>query len=160
MMSNRKAGEDRAIRRRQRELEEKQEKSAQAVKDFKDKEAHKNMLAAELRKLQEEDMQKVHERAKRLATRKKMEIMGKEQKDLETVNEVKRREQKLIDYRYRNMVARNIGNEEFTENLDNWAKMGYKGSFGKDGQELLGMIEKRKASHTRNLYSRVNGEEV
>ena len=60
----------------------------------------------------------MHERAKRLATRKKMEIMGKEQKDLETVNEVKRREQKLVEYRYRNMVSRNIGNGEFTENLD------------------------------------------
>jgi hypothetical protein len=37
-------------------------------------------------------MKKVHERAKRLATRKKMEILGKEQTDKKLVDEVKRRE--------------------------------------------------------------------
>jgi hypothetical protein len=36
------------------------------------------MLQQEQRKLHDEDMKKVHERAKRLATRKKMEILGKE----------------------------------------------------------------------------------
>ena len=106
IMSHRKAGEDGARRRRQHEIEEKQIRSAQAVKAFKEEKEHKNMLASEFRKLQEEDMQKVHERAKRLATRKKAEIIGKEQKDLETVNEVRKREQKLVDYRYRNTVAR------------------------------------------------------
>jgi hypothetical protein len=39
------------------------------------------MLAAEQRKLQDDDMKKTHERAKRLALRKKIEIMDKEDKD-------------------------------------------------------------------------------
>jgi wobble nucleotide-excising tRNase len=78
MLSQRKAGEDEARRKRERDIKVKQLKSAEAVKAFKDEKDHKNMLATEYRKLQEEDMQKVHERAKRLALRKKMEIIGKE----------------------------------------------------------------------------------
>ena len=53
--------------------------------------AHKNMLSQEQRKLHDHDMKKVHERAKRLATRKKMEILGKEIKDKSLVDEVRRR---------------------------------------------------------------------
>ena len=77
-MANRKAYEDENRRKREREIKIKQQKSAEAVKAFKEEKDHKNMLATEYRKLQEEDMQKVHERAKRLALRKKIEIIGKE----------------------------------------------------------------------------------
>jgi len=54
-------------------------------------------------------MKKLHERAKRLATRKKMEILGKEMKDKNLVDEVKRREQKLVELRYNNRM-KNIEN--------------------------------------------------
>ncbi len=57
---------------------EKLKKSADAVDDFVKVQAHKNMLKTEQRKLHDDDMVKVHMRAKRLATRKKMEILGKE----------------------------------------------------------------------------------
>ena len=43
--------------------------------------AHKNMLVQEQRKLQDEDMKKVHMRAKRLATKKKYQILEKEDND-------------------------------------------------------------------------------
>lgn len=49
-------------------------------------------------------MKKVHERAKRLALRKKMEIMNKEDKDKQMFVEVRKREQKLVEFRYRNRV--------------------------------------------------------
>jgi hypothetical protein len=62
------------------------------------------MLAAEQRKLQDDDMKKTHERAKRLALRKKMEIMEKEDKDKQMFVEVRKREQKLVEFRYRNRV--------------------------------------------------------
>lgn len=52
----------------------------------------------------DEDMQKVHERAKRLATKKKMEILSKERKNHDVVSEVRSRERKMVDYRYRNRV--------------------------------------------------------
>lgn len=47
-----------------------------------------------MRKLQEEDMDKVHLRAKRLANKKKNEIMTKEVKDKTTYKEVENRKQK------------------------------------------------------------------
>ena len=47
------------------------------VKAFKDEQAHKNMLNKEEAKLKDEDMKKVHMRAKRLEMRKKDEIISK-----------------------------------------------------------------------------------
>tara|TARA_B110000285_G_C15031843_1_gene567178 strand:+ start:889 stop:1041 length:153 start_codon:yes stop_codon:yes gene_type:complete len=49
------------------------------------------MIKQELRKLQEEDMEKVHMRQKRLANKKKNEIMEKEHKDKNTYEEVENR---------------------------------------------------------------------
>lgn len=57
-------------------------------------------MATEQRKLQDDDMKKTHERAKRLALRKKMEIIGKEEKDKQMFVEVRKREQKLVEFRY------------------------------------------------------------
>jgi len=53
-------------------------------------------------------MRKVHERHKRLETRKKESIITKEQRDLEVVKEVRGREDKLVEFRYRNRVAQNV----------------------------------------------------
>lgn len=54
-------------------------RSQAAVEAFKAREAHKNMLNKELAKLKDDDMKKVHMRAKRLQTRKKHEIMTNEE---------------------------------------------------------------------------------
>lgn len=62
-------------------------------------------MATEQRKLQDDDMKKTHERAKRLALRKKMEIIGKEEKDKQMFVEVRKREQKLVEFRYKNRVS-------------------------------------------------------
>jgi hypothetical protein len=59
-------------------LKSKRLKSISAVEKFKQQQAHKFMLRQEERKLHEEDMNKVHARQKRLATRKKQDIMRKE----------------------------------------------------------------------------------
>jgi len=51
-------------------------------------------------------MKKVHERAKRLANKKKMEIIDKEERNTSIFKEVKRREARLVDFRYRNRITR------------------------------------------------------
>ena len=48
------------------------------------------MLKMEQRKLMEEDMVKVHARQKRLATKKKNEILKKENDDLSRVREARK----------------------------------------------------------------------
>ena len=68
---------------------EKRERSQRAVQAFMDVKAHKNMLSAELSKLKCEDISKVHNRAKRLDTRKKEEIIEKEKQNEEKVHELK-----------------------------------------------------------------------
>ena len=95
------------------ELKQKLERSAKVVEEFKSVQAHKNMLKSEQRKLQEEDMSKVHARLKHLATKKKNEILKKEQLDLSNIKEKREQSQKLIDFRYRNRVLRNITTDKF-----------------------------------------------
>ena len=84
-MSQRKRIEKHASEERARDMIEKLKRSQKAVEAYMAEQAHKNMLAQEQRKLQDDDMRKVHERAKRLATRKKIEIMDKEKNDKEVV---------------------------------------------------------------------------
>ena len=78
-----------------------------------------------MRKLQEEDMDKVHLRAKRLANKKKNEIMSKEVKDKTIYQEVESRKQKQIEFRYRNRVAFNIEQEKFNASMNKWAQTGF-----------------------------------
>ena len=42
-----------------------------------------------------------------------------------TVEEVRRKEQKLIDFRYRNRVQSIINEDKFNRSLDDWGKKGY-----------------------------------
>ena len=72
--ANKNADKDRA----KEDLKEKMDRSAKAVADFKAGEAHKNMLQKELAKLKDDDMKKVHTRAKRLETRKKQHLIENE----------------------------------------------------------------------------------
>lgn len=87
-------------------------------------------------------MKKLHERAKRLATRKKMEILGKEMKDKNLVDEVKRREQKLVEIRYNNRM-KNIENvQKYNRSLDDWGKKGFlTNTLNKDSIELMNTLE-------------------
>ena len=70
-------------------------------------------------------MKKTHERAKRLALRKKMEIMSKEDKDKQMFVEVRKREQKLVEFRYRNRVQNIIQSDRYDKSLDGWSKKGF-----------------------------------
>jgi hypothetical protein len=70
-------------------------------------------------------MKKTHERAKRLALRKKMEIMSKEDKDKQMFVEVRKREQKLVEFRYRNRVQNIIQTDRYDKSLDGWSKKGF-----------------------------------
>jgi len=78
------------------------------------KEAHKNMLNKELAKLKDRDMKIVHTRAKRLETRKKQEIMDKEKSNLESVKDMRFKEQHLVDFRFNNKVKHNIDRMKFS----------------------------------------------
>ena len=69
---------------------------------------HEMMLKQELRKLREGDMIKVGERTKRLESKRKQDILNKEQQDSELLNTMKNRERLLIDTRYDNIVKTNI----------------------------------------------------
>ena len=96
------------------------------------------MLKQEERKLHEEDMNKVHARQKRLATRKKNDIMRKEHHDLSMFKDKRRQSQKLIDYRYRNRVQSNIDSDIYVKTLDSWAKKGFNASLlGKPDLDLI-----------------------
>ena len=68
---------------------------------------HEMMLKQELRKLREGDMIKVRERTKRLESKRKQDILNKEQQDAELLNTMKNRERVLIDTRYDNIVKTN-----------------------------------------------------
>lgn len=125
------------------ELKQKLERSAKVVEEFKRVQAHKNMLRTEQRKLQEEDMVKVHARLKRLATRKKNDILRKEQMDLSNYQEKRKQSQKLVEYRYRNRVLSNINSDLFNKSLDSWAKRGFSvGGLGKQELELLSLDQR------------------
>ena len=50
---------------------------------------HEAMLKQELRKLREGDMIKVRERTKRLETKRKFDILNKEQQDAQLLNTMK-----------------------------------------------------------------------
>ena len=58
-------------------------------------------------------MKTIHERQKRLSSRKKMTIIDKELKDSEILKEVREREKKLIDYKYGNRVQHNMSSDNF-----------------------------------------------
>ena len=68
---------------------------------------HEMMLKQELRKLREGDMIKVRERTKRLESKRKQDILNKEQQDAELLNTMKNRERVLIDTRYDNILKTN-----------------------------------------------------
>lgn len=65
------------------------------------------MLNKELAKLKDEDMKKVHMRAKRLQTRKKNEIMNNEDTMNSKVKELKDKERYLKEFRFQNKVKYN-----------------------------------------------------
>ena len=68
---------------------------------------HEMRLKQELRKLREGDMIKVRERTKRLESKRKQDILNKEQQDSDLLNTMKNRERILIDTRYDNIVKTN-----------------------------------------------------
>lgn len=95
------------------------------------------MLQQEQRKLQDDDMRKVHERTKRLANRKKMEIIDREVKAQQTVDEVKKREQRLVDFRYRNRVMFMQQSDKYAKSLDSWAAKGFNNNMLPDEQKQM-----------------------
>ena len=92
----------------------------------------------------DDDMKKLQMRNKRLETRKKMEILGKERNDKLIVSEVRKREQKMVDYRYRNRVASIFSAQDYNKSLDNWAKKGFaNSSLNKDDLDIQTKIDKQ-----------------
>lgn len=91
----------------------------------------------------DDDMKKLQQRQKRLDTRKKMEILSKEQKDKLLVQEVRKREQKMVDFRYRNRISSLMDERDYHKSLDCWAKKGFTNSgLPKDDIDLQASIDK------------------
>lgn len=144
MMQQKKGEEELMRQERANDMMAKLQRSAKAVEDFMKVQAHRNMLKTEQRKLHDDDMVKVHMRAKRLATRKKMEILGKEFQDKNQIQDMRKREQKLVEYRYRNRVQSIINSEKYNKSLDDWAKKGFmSNSLEKSDVELVSKIDKK-----------------
>ena len=78
-----------------------------------------------MRKLQEEDISKTQQRAKRLAERKKNEIMEKEDADKKVASEVTRKLNKLVDIRYKNRMNIILSKVKYTKSMDHWAATGF-----------------------------------
>jgi hypothetical protein len=136
------------------EIKNKLKRSEKVVEGFKQVQAHKQMLKVEQRKLQEEDMAKVHQRQKRLATRKKEDIMSKEVNNSTMVQEKRQRSQKLVDYRYRNRVLVQINTDQYNTSLNDWAKKGYTtSSLGKQDLELLSQIDTKRSQEREYIKS-------
>ena len=90
-------------------------------------------------------MIKIHARQKRLATRKKNDIMRKEQNDLTAVKESRKRSQKLVDYRYRNRVQSMINSEQYNKSLDEWARNDFKtNQLAKPDLEMVNQLIDKK----------------
>jgi cytidylate kinase len=79
------------------------------------------MLNKELAKLKDEDMKKVHMRAKRLQTRKKNEIMTNEENNFMKVKELKDKERYLKNFRFENKVKYNQEKANFAGTMDSWS---------------------------------------
>ena len=136
------------------EMQKKRERSIKAVEEFKKVQAHKFMLQMEQRKLHEADMIKVHARQKRLATRKKNDIMRKEQIDLSTFKDKRKQSQKLIEYRYRNRVQNNINSDMYIKTLDSWAKKGFNTSqLPKSDLDMITLIDRRQSDQKEYIRS-------
>ena len=70
-------------------------------------------------------MIKVAQRRKRVAEKRKIDIIEKEKTDLETKEEVKKREFILIETRYVNTVRNNFEKIRFKSEVEQWAHSGY-----------------------------------
>lgn len=133
-----------------------------AVEGYQRDQAHKNMLTKELARLREDDMKKVHTRAKRLEARKKVEIMSKERKMQESVLNLKSKEQRLVDFRYQNKVKFNVEKGSFNKTMDNWASTGFSSKrLPKDQATVLAQIdEKQNANKMENIRKQFNRSQV
>lgn len=69
---------------------------------------HNTLLKQEQRKLREGDMVKVAQRRKRLELKRKIDIIEKEKQDVALKDDIRKREQILIDTRYENTVRCNF----------------------------------------------------
>ena len=98
-------------------------------------------------------MKKQQERARRLAIRRKEELMTKDEEQKSMYLEVKQREQKLVDFRYKNQVQKIVESSDFDKKLGNWVRKGFPNS--KDIADFSS-LEKKFESSAGNLHSRKN----
>lgn len=133
-----------------RELNEKAQRSQQAVESFKDAQAHKNMLNKERSKLKEGDMKNVHMRARRLELRRKKSIVEKEIMNSESVKKLKNETVKLRENSYIASVKKNLLKQDYARTMDAWASNGFT-KYPKNGspdllKEFGGSFKKKKGT--------------
>jgi hypothetical protein len=100
-------------------------KSRKVVEEVEKERERENLLKQEQRRLKEEDLMKLRARQKRQELKRKIDIVNKEKKDNELREEVRRREQILIDARYDMRVKSNFEKISFTKDVQSWLKEGY-----------------------------------
>ena len=135
-------------------MQKKREMSIKAVEAKQQQEAHKFMLKREERQLREDDMGKVHARQKRLAMRKKNDIMRREHQDLSNFKDKRKNSMKLIEFRYRNRVQSNINSDMYSKTLDDWARKGFNTStLAKPELDMKATFDKRHSATREYLRS-------
>lgn len=82
-------------------------------------------------------MVKVAQRRKRLELKRKIDIIEKEKMDSELKDDIRKREQLLIDTRYENTVRCNWEKMKFIDDVQHWSHTGY--STTKAAKRKIGM---------------------
>lgn len=115
------------------------------------------MLKKELTKLNDENMKKVHLRAKRLEQRRKQDIIGKELFNFESVQGKRQEMVRLKNVSYVNTVKSNILKEDISKTMDAWAQTGFS-KVPVDGnldliQQMVGNKKAMNKSFTNTIAS-------
>ena len=111
------------------------------------------MLDKELAKLKDDDMKKVHMRAKRLQTRKKNEIMTNEENTHQKVMETKDKMRYLKEFRFQNKVKHNQERMQFCNTMDTWSHSGYKKQVPRESASMLNKLDD-KLKKNNDLYDK------
>jgi hypothetical protein len=102
------------------------DRSKKMVQELVKERNHEIMIKQELRKLKEEDMKLLVERQRRVAMRKKIEILDKENQRDRARSELKQTEKKIIEKRYLNTCKLKHDRAQISQDLKTWATISLK----------------------------------
>ena len=78
--------------------------------------------------------------------------MEKDKRDREVYKEVMKREQRMVDFRYKNTVLRQLMTSQFEKKLDVWSNKGFAPSgIEKENLELFNTLDKKILRNKENI---------